>query len=124
MNIVKFDEIKKELEVATKNVKLLKKSHSEIDKLISVISHQIEGNKFNACEGYLYLKKQQDTLIKRRIIKEQLLEQQCIINKLKPFIDSYMATQDNIKNARVGGKKKYAKNLDDIDIKLGNIKTL
>ena len=100
MNIVDFEKLKKELDVANKNIKLLKKSQSEIDKLDSVLAHQVENNKFNACEGYLYLKKLQEIAIKRRIIKEQLVEQQCIANKLKPFIDSYSMTKKNIEDAK------------------------
>lgn len=125
MNLLNFDDIKKELELARNNVKLLNKSLSEIDKLKSELEHQIENDKkVNACQGYKYFKAQQEIYEKRRIIKENLSEQQTIVRKLQPFINSYEDNQKTLEQSRIGGQKKYIRNLDNIYSKLYKIKVL
>lgn len=125
MNIVNFEDLKQELILARNNVKKLNKSLSEIDKLKNELEHQIENDKkANACQGYKYYKAQQDIYEKRRIIKESLSEQQTIANKLQSFVTSYENNQRNIQDSRIGGQKKYARNLDDVYKKLAKIKTL
>ena len=125
MNIVNFEDLKQELTLARSNVKKLNKSLSEIDKLKNELEHQIENDKkANACQGYKYYKVQQDIYEKRRMIKENLSEQSTIANKLQSFVVSYEDNQKSIYEARVGGQKKYARNLDDIYKKLTKIKTL
>lgn len=125
MNIVNFKDLKQELEMARTNVKKLNKSLSEIDKLKNELEHQIENDKkANACQGYKYYKVQQDIYEKRRIIKESLSEQTTIANKLQAFVASYESNQKSIQEARTGGQKKYARNLDDVYKKLARIKTL
>lgn len=125
MNIVNFEDIKAEYNIALNNVKTLNKSLSEIDKLIDITMHQLENDeKMSASDGYKYSKSLQIAQRKRRIIKEQMDEQKIIRDKIKPFVDSYSTTKDNIEKARIGGKKKYVKNFNDIRIKLESIKTL
>lgn len=125
MNIINFEDLKQELTLARSNVKKLNKSLSEIDKLKNELEHQIENDKkANACQGYKYYKAQQDIYEKRRIIKESLSEQQTIANKLQSFVTSYENNQRNIQDSRIGGQKKYARNLDDVYKKLAKIKTL
>lgn len=125
MNIVNFEELKQELKIAKENAKILEVSHSEIDKLENTILHQIENaTKTSASEGYKFFKALQETRVKRRMIKEQLAEQHCIVNKLKPFIDSMEGLNKGLTYSKVGGKKKYVKDFSDINIKLDSIKTL
>jgi len=125
MNIVNFEEIKRECETASSNVKILNKSLSDVDKLIDVTMHELENDeRMSACDGFHYSKSLQSAQKKRRIIKEQMDEQKIIRDKLKPFVDSYITTKQNIENARLGGKKKYTKNFTDINIKLNKIKIL
>ena len=125
MNLLNFDDIKKELSIAKNNVKLLNKSLSEIDKLKNELEHQIENDKkVNACQGYKYFKAQQDIYEKRRVIKENLSEQQTIVQKLQPFVNSYESNQKNLELSRIGGQKKYSRNLDNIYSKLHKIKVL
>mgnify|MGYP000925096391 FL=1 len=89
------------------------------------LEHQIENDKkANACQGYKYYKVQQEIYEKRRMIKEKLSEQQTIANKLQSFVVSYENNQRNIEQSRLGGQKKYIRNLDDIHYKLSKIKIL
>ena len=125
MNLLNFDDIKKELSIAKNNLKTLSKSLSEIDKLKNELEHQIENDKkVNACQGYKYFKAQQDIYEKRRVIKENLSEQQTIVQKLQPFVNSYESNQKNLELSRISGQKKYARNLDNIYSKLHKIKVL
>lgn len=125
MNLLNFDDIKKELSIAKNNLKTLSKSLSEIDKLKNELEHQIENDKkVNACQGYKYFKAQQDIYEKRRVIKESLSEQQTIVQKLQPFVNSYESNQKNLELSRIGGQKKYTRNLDNIYSKLHKIKVL
>ena len=125
MNLLNFDDIKKELSIAKNNLKTLSKSLSEIDKLKNELEHQIENDKkVNACQGYKYFKAQQDIYEKRRVIKENLSEQQTIVQKLQPFVNSYESNQKNLELSRIGGQKKYSRNLDNIYSKLHKIKVL
>ena len=125
MNLLNFDDIKKELSIAKNNLKTLNKSLSEIDKLKNELEHQIENDKkVNACQGYKYFKAQKDIYEKRRVIKENLSEQQTIVQKLQPFVNSYESNQKNLELSRIGGQKKYAMNLDNIYSKLHKIKVL
>ncbi len=125
MNLLNFDDIKKELSIAKNNLKTLSKSLSEIDKLKNELEHQIENDKkVNACQGYKYFKAQQDIYEKRRVIKENLSEQQTIVQKLQPFVNSYESNQKNLELSRIGGQKKYYRNLDNIYSKLHKIKVL
>ena len=125
MNLLNFDDIKKELSMAKNNLKTLNKSLSEIDKLKNELEHQIENDKrVNACQGYKYFKAQKDIYEKRRMIKENLSEQQTIVQKLQPFVNSYESNQKNLELSRIGGQKKYARNLDNIYSKLHKIKVL
>ena len=125
MNLLNFDDIKKELSMAKNNLKTLNKSLSEIDKLKNELEHQIENDKkVNAFQGYKYFKAQKDIYEKRRVIKENLSEQQTIVQKLQPFVNSYESNQKNLELSRIGGQKKYARNLDNIYSKLHKIKVL
>ena len=125
MNLLNFDDVKKELSIAKNNVKLLNKSLSEIDKLKNELEHQIENDKkVNACQGYKYFKAQKDIYEKRRAIKENLSEQQTIVQKLQPFVSSYESNQEKLEQSRIGGQKKYIRNLDNIYNKLHKIKVL
>ena len=125
MNLLNFDDVKKELSIAKNNVKLLNKSLSEIDKLKNELEHQIENDKkVNACQGYKYFKAQKDIYEKRRAIKENLSEQQTIVQKLQPFVSSYESNQEKLEQSRIGGQKKYVRNLDNIYNKLHRIKVL
>ena len=125
MNLLNFDDIKKELSMAKNNLKTLNKSLSEIDKLKNELEHQIENDKrVNACQGYKYFKAQKDIYEKRRMIKENLSEQQTIVQKLQPFVNSYESNQKNLELSRIGGQKKYYRNLDNIYSKLHKIKVL
>ena len=125
MNLLNFDDVKKELSIAKNNVQLLNKSLSEIDKLKNELEHQIENDKkVNACQGYKYFKAQKDIYEKRRAIKENLSEQQTIVQKLQPFVSSYESNQEKLEQSRIGGQKKYVRNLDNIYNKLHKIKVL
>ena len=125
MNLLDFNDVKKELSIAKNNTKILSKSLSEIDKLKNELEHQIENDKkVNACQGYKYFKAQRDIYEKRRVIKEKLVEQQTIAQKLQPFVNSYEDYQKTLELSRVGGQKKYIKNLDSIYDRLHKIKVL
>lgn len=125
MNVADFTEIKREMSIATNNVKRLRKSLSEIDKLESELLHQLENeDKLSACDGYKFARALKDVRVKRRIIKQDLEEQEVISEKLKPFISSYESTMAGIQNSITGGKQKYVKNFNDVRIKLDSIKTL
>ena len=45
---------------------------SDLDKEMSRLYHNVEATNFNAAEGYCYAKKMQDTLRKRRVVKQEL----------------------------------------------------
>lgn len=125
MNSTNFTEIKREMNIAITNVKKLRKSLSEIDKLESELLHQLENEeKLDACTGYKFSKTLKDVRIKRRSIKQNLEEQEVIAEKLKPFVSSYESTLAGIQNSITGGKQKYVKNFNDVRIKLESIKTL
>jgi len=121
VNIVNFEEVKKELQVAQEKVKKLSKNLSEADKLQDIILHQIEDSTFNACEGFKYSKALQEVRIKRRDIKNKLSEQQTIANLLKPFVKGYEKNQKNTYYSEVNGKKKYVKNLGEINNKISKL---
>jgi len=125
MNAINFTEIKREMSIAVTNVKKLRKSLSEIDKLESELLHQLENEeKLSASEGYKFARALKDIRIKRRKIKQDLEINEVISEKLKPFVSSYDSTIMNIENSITKGKQKYVKNFDDVRIKLENIKTL
>lgn len=125
MNILDFNEIKKETNKAISNVNKLRKNLSEVDKLENELLHQLENEeKLNACDGYKFAKALKDVRIKRRLIKQDLEEQSVIAEKLKPFVSSYESTIAGIQNSITGGKQKYVKNFNDVRIKLESIKTL
>jgi len=125
MNIVKFEEIKKELKVATKNITLLRKGQSEADSLKEELLHQLENeDRLNACDGYKFAKALKDVQNKRRIIKDGLMENKTIVEQLTPFIKAYELTLKNINISTVKGKEKYTKNFTDINIKIQKLKIL
>lgn len=125
MNIVDFNEIKKETNKAISNVNKLRKNLSEVDKLENELLHQLENEeKLNACDGYKFAKALKDVRVKRRLIKQDLEEQEVIAEKLKPFVSCYESTMAGIQNSIAGGKQKYVKNFNDVRIKLESIKTL
>ena len=117
MNIVDFNEIKKETNKAISNVNKLRKNLSEVDKLENE-------DKLSACDGYKFARALKDVRVKRRVIKQDLEEQEVIAEKLKPFVSSYESTMAGIQNSIAGGKQKYVKNFNDVRIKLESIKTL
>ncbi len=125
MNVLDFNEIKKETNKAINNVNKLRKNLSEIDKLESELLHQLENeDRLSACDGYKFAKALKDVRVKRRLIKQDLEEQEVIAEKLKPFVSSYESTMQGIQNSITGGKQKYVKNFNDVRIKLESIKTL
>ena len=107
MNIINFEDIKKELQFAQSKVKELSKKQSECDKLENEMLHKLEDIKFSASEGYKILKYLQDVRVKRRDVKNELSEQQTIANLLTPFVKGYETNQKNIHFGSVNGKKKY-----------------
>jgi len=122
MNIINFDEIKRELQFAQGKVKELSKKQSECDKLENEMLHKLEDIKFSASEGYKILKYLQDVRVKRRDIKNELSEQQTISNLLAPFIKGYESNQKNVHLGTINGKKKYGnKNLSEISDRIAKL---
>ena len=123
MNIVNFEDIKKEWQTAQKRVKELSKIQSECDKIENEMMHKLEDIKFSASEGYKILKYLQDVRIKRRSVKNELSEQQTIANLLAPFIKGYETNQNNVHLGTVNGKKKYGdKNFNEIGDRIAKLK--
>jgi DNA-binding transcriptional regulator GbsR (MarR family) len=53
------------------DINQLNQKRSEYDRLVSQHYHKIEHSNFNACEGFYLAKELQETLRKRRLIKEE-----------------------------------------------------
>ena len=122
MNIVSFEDIKKECQTAQNRVKELSKLQSECDKIENEILHKLEDIKISASQGYKISKSLQDVRIKRRDVKNELSKQQTIANLLKPFVKGYETNQNNIRLATINGKKKYgSKNLEEINMKISKL---
>lgn len=125
MNIVDFKDLKQELALANQNVKVLKKNLKTIETMEFEVNHQLENEtRLSASDGYKFAKSLKDIRNKRRVLKDQILEQQAICDTLKPFIDTYEKTQDEIQTSHRKGIAKYVKNFDDINNRLAKIKTL
>ncbi len=118
MNIVNFEDIEKELLIARNKFNELSQKQGEADKLQDEILHQLENNNFNACQGYQYSKALHDLRIRRRKIKQDLSEQQIILNMLEPFIKSYNKNRKSVVDKEIKGHKDYKQNIGSINNKL------
>lgn len=122
MNIVNFEDIKKECQTAQKRVKELSRLQSECDKIENEILHKLEDIKISASEGYKISKSLQDVRLKRRSVKNELSEQQTIANLLTPFVKGYETNQNNLHLGTINGKKKYGdKNLSEISDRISKL---
>lgn len=122
MNIVNFDEIKRELQIAQNKVRELSKKQSECDTLENEILHKLEDIRISASDGYKISKSLQELRIKRRNVKNELSEQQSIASLLAPFVKGYETNQRNIHNRTVSGKKKYGeKNIGEISDRIAKL---
>jgi len=125
MNIVNFEEVKKELQMANKNIKQLRIHQSEADSLKEELLHQLENeDKLNACDGYKFAKALKDVQNSRRVIKDSLRENTIILEQLTPFVKAYETILKDIENSTIKGKEKYIKNFANINIKIQKLKTL
>jgi len=122
MNVINFNDIKKEWQIAQKRVKELSGKQSETDKIENELLHKLEDIKLSASCGYFISKSLQDNRLKRRDIKNELSEQQTIANLLAPFVKGYETNQENLHFGTVNGKKKYGdKSLNEINDRIAKL---
>jgi DNA-binding transcriptional regulator GbsR (MarR family) len=86
------------------DINRLNQKRSEYDRLVSQHYHKIEHSNFNACEGFYLAKDLQETLRKRRLIKEECERLIMLRNSIQQT-----QIQQNLGNARKSIKKSIQK---------------